>query len=293
MLPQCSHITRKRGVYYYRRRLPQHPSRELALSLRTRCFREAEWLAAKLDKEFLVIMSSLKNDEKAADIQRIAREYLKDKLEADLLERRAQAGRVLTGWSKWFSSPEFADEELHKATADLAGSGNPGRHSDLIDWLMDQHGVPAGQRQELFFAILRAHVAEWETIRERTRGNFSFTPQDLVDKAVQSSTVVAIAEAPSPAPRLSEVLPGFLDFMSKHESWTGQTLAQNKTTYTMFVECCGDLPITAYERRHCATFHDVLLALPKLYAKSAAWRGLSLVEVVARTRDEDLCRRRP
>jgi hypothetical protein len=52
MLPQCSHITRKRGVYYYRRRLPGTPKRELALSLHTRHFREAQWVAAILDREY-------------------------------------------------------------------------------------------------------------------------------------------------------------------------------------------------------------------------------------------------
>ncbi|WP_375143950.1 DUF6538 domain-containing protein [Bradyrhizobium sp. Ash2021] len=52
MLPQCSHITKKRGVYYYRRRVPKSPGREVVLSLRTRVFRVAECLATGLDQEF-------------------------------------------------------------------------------------------------------------------------------------------------------------------------------------------------------------------------------------------------
>ena len=52
MLPQCSHMTRKRGVYYYRRRLPKPHQGELALSLLTRRYREAEHLAALLDQTF-------------------------------------------------------------------------------------------------------------------------------------------------------------------------------------------------------------------------------------------------
>ena len=52
MLPQCSHITKKRGVYYYRRRIPKSPNREVVLSLRTRVFRVAECLANGLDQEF-------------------------------------------------------------------------------------------------------------------------------------------------------------------------------------------------------------------------------------------------
>lgn len=49
MLPHCSHITRKRGVFYYRRRFPMPLKGEVALSLRTRKFRKAEFLAAALN----------------------------------------------------------------------------------------------------------------------------------------------------------------------------------------------------------------------------------------------------
>jgi hypothetical protein len=66
-------------------------------------------------------------------------------------------------------------------------AASPERHSDLVEWLMDQHGVPADQRQELFFAILRAHIAKWETIRERTRGNFAYAPHDFVETPAQGS----------------------------------------------------------------------------------------------------------
>jgi Domain of unknown function (DUF6538) len=84
MLPQCSHITCKRGVYYYRRRLPGATKSEIAVSLRTRMFREAQWLAAKLDQEFRGIMARVSENKNAADVQRIAREYLKDKLDHDM-----------------------------------------------------------------------------------------------------------------------------------------------------------------------------------------------------------------
>jgi hypothetical protein len=38
--PGCSHLTKKEGVYYYRRRLPDHLGTDVALSLGTRNFRE-------------------------------------------------------------------------------------------------------------------------------------------------------------------------------------------------------------------------------------------------------------
>jgi site-specific recombinase XerD len=286
MLPQCSHITRKRGIYYYRRRLPQHPTRELTLSLRTRCFREAEWLAAKLDEEFTSIMSSLRNNGQA-DIQKVAREYLKGVLEYDLLVRQRQAGQALTGWTKWSSSLEFADEELEKAKGELAGRGKPERHAELVDWLMQQHGVSEDQRQELFFAILRAHVAQWETLRERARGNYTYVPHDLDEEPSPQSQDAAVAHSPSTGFLLTETLPNFLDFMSKDEGWRGQTLAQNKATYAMFIQCCNDLPVTDYERKHCAAFYDLLRGLPKLYSKSAEWRGLPLLEIAKQTQKQE------
>ena len=59
MLPPCSqhcsgfHLTRKRNVYYWRRRLPGWPrGAEVAVSLGTRRFREAEHLAALADEAF-------------------------------------------------------------------------------------------------------------------------------------------------------------------------------------------------------------------------------------------------
>ena len=91
MLPQCSHITRKRGVYYYRRRLPRDTKAEVTVSLRTRHFRQAQWLAAKLDRAFREVIASVSENKKTQDVQRIAREYLKDKLEFDMERRIAVA----------------------------------------------------------------------------------------------------------------------------------------------------------------------------------------------------------
>src|SRR5215470_1888305 len=64
--------------------------------------------------------------------------------------------------------------------------------------------------------------------------------------AVQSNCVAV--PALTTGPLFSNVLPSFLDYMSAYEEWRVQTLAQNKTTYAMFMQCCGDLPVTAYER---------------------------------------------
>ena len=289
MLPQCSHITRKRGIYYYRRRLPKPLCGEIAVSLRTKIFLEADWLSQCLDRAFeRALQRMTESSNQLADIGGIAKQYLREALEHDLLMRQSQAGRPpMTAWDKWASSIHAVDLALDAAKAVLAGR-RPADWPEKIDWLMDKHNVPEEQRRELTFAILQADVAKWETIRKRTLGQPDGF-QDAQSIAVTAPTVAANGSNALPAvtgPLLSEILPGFLRFMSQQEGWRGQTLAQNSATYNMFIECCGDRPVTSYERKDLAAFFDLLRALPKLYSKSAEWKGLSLAEIVARSRDQ-------
>ena len=86
MLPQCSHITKKRGVYYYRRRIPQSPNCEVVLSLRTRVFRVAECLADGLDQEFKSLIQGVTTDDNT-DLAAILRIYLKKRLDLDMWRR--------------------------------------------------------------------------------------------------------------------------------------------------------------------------------------------------------------
>src|SRR5262245_42201140 len=183
MLPLCSHITRKRGIYYYRRRLPGHPKGEVALSLRTRVFREAQWLAAKLDLEFGRIIASVKDDTKTPDIHRIAREYLKAKLDGDMeyraasphigvYSRSAEPGRIMADDLEWIDGElQTARTELHERLYE--------HQRPLIDWVIEENAIPAELRGAVAHAILRANVAFWETVRERTLGNFSYEPRDF------------------------------------------------------------------------------------------------------------------
>jgi site-specific recombinase XerC len=84
------------------------------------------------------------------------------------------------------------------------------------------------------------------------------------------------------------VLPGFIKLMVENEGWRGQTLAQNQATYRMFIECCGDLPVTAYHRMDLTKFYDLLRSLPKLYSKSRQWRGLSLANIAEQSQTENV-----
>jgi integrase len=112
-------------------------------------------------------------------------------------------------------------------------------------------------------------------------------PISLEPEVAPSATPLS----PKPeGPKLSEVLPTFLDFMVTAHGWRGQTLAQNKATYRMFTDHCGDRPVQAYARKDLTAFYDLLRGLPALYSKKAKWRDLPLAEIAKRTRGQDVQR---
>src|SRR4051812_33759630 len=88
MLPHCSHITRKRGVFYYRRRLPAPCHGEIAVSLKTKCFRLAEYRAGVLDSEFRRVWTEMQNYPDDL-IKAALGEYLREALEADRIRFEA------------------------------------------------------------------------------------------------------------------------------------------------------------------------------------------------------------
>ena len=289
MLPQCSHITRKRGVYYYRRRLPFRLSGELTLSLRTSVYREAEWLAQQLDQEFRRTVERVNETYKKTDIPRILRLYLKQRLDHDMAQRAAASRKPafpVVGTPRGAAVEDLAwvETELRTAKHELAERLYD-HQRPLIDEVMEAHDVPPEHRDAIAHGILRANVELWEAIRRRTLGEF--TP---IGEATPVQHATTEPKSQPTGPLFSTVLPGFLDFAGKDKGWRGQTLAQNKATYRMFVECCGDRAVAEYQRADLTKFYDLLRALPQLYSKAKEWKGLPLADIAAQTRGQDISR---
>ena len=187
--------------------------------------------------------SPQEDDTKTPDIQRIARDYLKSKLNQDLEQRAAsphigvysrsgESGRIVADDLEWI------DGELQTARTELRERLYE-HQRPLIDWVMTHNAVPHELRGTVAHAIFQANVVFWETVRERTLGNFSAELRDPGEtRAFAPNISNGVATAIVTGPRLSEVLPGFLAFMSEQGVWRGQTLAQNTATYEMLIELC-------------------------------------------------------
>ena len=169
----------------------------------------------------------------------------------------------------------------------------------IADQVMHPWRLPGTLHTDLCLGILRANIELMEKSKQwLIQGLFegadipkpwpdtpavTFAEHSVAPRAVNHSTAKGKAEGD----KLSDVLPRFLHLMTTGEGWRGQTLAQNQTTYRLFLECCGDHPVSHYQRKDFAKFYDLLRDLPALYSKKREWAGCSLAEIVERTKSAD------
>jgi len=261
----------------------------MTLALRTTDYREARHLAVVLDRTFDRILHRHAHT-RMIDLKPILREQLAASLRADQ-EQHFSAG---PGQSVYGITPN--DDNTDALTHDL----------DLIDLLIDdaaerlarrevahvsktvaelakRHGVPAEQHVELGIGLLQIEL----TAMREGRNRLLHGPVDPVTLESSSITATTVAAHAPDGPLLSQVLPQFVEFMTKEGGWRGQTLAQNEATFRMFLDHCGDLPVSAYTRSVVASFYDILLALPTNYSRPPEWRKLSLREIVEDTKGHD------
>ena len=105
LFPHGSHITRKRGVYCYRRRLPAPLAGEVLVSLSTRRYREAEHRAELLDAGFEGALRRAVSEAEKTDaaLAPILRQELKSFLQQDL-ERRMGRPAERPVYAYWWLS---------------------------------------------------------------------------------------------------------------------------------------------------------------------------------------------
>jgi integrase len=301
-LPQCSHITRKRGIYYWRRRLPGQQRGEVALSLRTRRYREAEHRAALLDGAFGGAWERAMSEAKEsgqADLNAILRGYLREVLEGD-----GAGGLPLT-----LMALPTLQHRLTKARDALA-KRDVGQVQRDVSRLAEAHDLPPEERHRLGIGVLEAQVRAHEEAIRRAKGEvpavFTEPAEPIVADLRQPEPPPAPA-APSPAvqptsphgapapeappgpttpdapavPLASALVEPFfvrretIDGMSHHD------MDQERTTLRLFMDVCGDRPVNAYSRGDVTRFHGTLRQLPSNYGKSKKDKDRRVAEIIA------------
>jgi hypothetical protein len=268
----------------------------VAISLLTRNYREAEYRAICLDRAFAGVVWTMQVRSKIAAI---LRQHLREEIARDE-DRWLRTPAGQPAYAYWVENDEgplqadIAATEgwLAEARTDAQGRYFTG-YDEAVDAIIAEHALSDTDRTAVAFGLVQARIEMLQARLRRLRGN----GPDVLGAALPAvkeaniSLKVPSPDAAEPVPKgplLSEVLPSALDFLSKEEGWRGQTLSQNRTTYRMFIEHCGDRPVQSYGKPDLTSFYDVLRGLPALYSKKPEWRGLSTGEIVERTRGEQL-----
>jgi len=287
LFPQRSHIALKRHRFFYRRRIPGSRL-EVSLPLGTSDYREAQYLARMLDRKFVRLMASLSS---MVDLQSVLRRELLRVIENDRQRHiatpagQAVYAHAVEGWNVLAADLEQVDLDLADARRDLARRHTPGIE-EWVDDVMAEFGIPQERRAELALGLAQVRIQGLEQSRRHLQ--FGITPEVSAQLPVSAPVPLASLEAPSEGPKLSDLLPGFIEFMTTESDWRPQTVLQNKNTYRMFEQVCGDLPVQSYKKRHLAQMYDLLRALPAMYGKAARWKSMTPMEIAESTKDEDL-----
>jgi integrase len=263
------------------------------MSLGTRLFRRAEWLAEKLENrvQSLVHRPAMTLD----DIRRILREYLNDLLTSDA-EARVTVEPGLPVYASWVPGmpghevAEDADVAEARDNTEVWKAARRSRDyasvSEEVEDLVARHGVPEALRPTLALGVIETFIKLNEVAEHRASGE-AFTVLDVPPGPELPPplpvTVRKAEEAPSKvkAPRASSLVePFFLNRETVNEA-THQVMGQERGTLRRFIEVAGDRPVDAYGRGDLSQFLNTLRRLPGNYGKSPKDKDRLLADIIA------------
>jgi integrase len=285
--PQKSHITRKAGIYRYRRRIPGQGG-EICLSLHTRHYREAEYLAVVVSRAFddAVKRARMAVSATKQDLNAILRGYLKEALNAHLRAEQTPSGAMPMGlWP--LRMLEIAEAESRDALAERDFRNL----RSVVDGLMERHGLPEEQRHHLGIGVLEAELKVIQEAIRRARGETSLVfPADETEQAAPPPPSPAPPPPPPPPPTTplaSALVEPHFQQRAQRDRVAHHDMGQERGTLRRFLEVCGDRPVDQYSRGDVTTFLDTLRRLPTGYGKSPKDKNRPLAAIIAEADAKD------
>jgi integrase len=253
----------------------------VAVSLRTRHFREAEHRAALVDGAFDGASARARAAVSggAQDLNAILRGYLREALEAQD-SNDGMGPMPVSSWPLRELEAGLAD------TQDALAARDPRNVRAIVDRLMDRHGLPETERKRLGIGVLEAEVRLFQRAIRRARGEEAtvFTDPDEDDDVPRASASPIPQPPPSPAPpskpRASSLVEPFFVRREKRDNSTFKQVHMERTTLRLFLEVCGDKPVDAYHRGDVTRFLDTLRRLPNTYGKSPKDKDRSVKDII-------------
>ncbi len=302
-----TNAVRRGGIFHFRRRVPDDlrpclGRRELVCSLATSDPRTAKLRACRLyvasENLFLALRTTPMLTE--AQLARMVQDFYSLLLDTENLCRlREQPIDEVrrSGRARHYGAvAQRAREALACNRLDEARF--------LAEGMLKKQGIvirelPPDDLARAEQAMLRAGVDAGEALKARYEGDFNYEPRDrllklkldaLDERTTQTAQPVVTPTASAPAETRAETenVPPFSDVGIKFRAsqlatkdWDQQTAAQAGATYRLFVDVCGDKPVSAYTRKDAGRFREQVQRLPNDYGKHPRYRDMSVEQILA------------
>lgn len=283
----------KTGVYYCRIGIPEaiRPAfdgkREWKVSLKTRDISEARY-------RFRAESMRCEEAFKAAREQLQGRPQVLPSDAPKLADRWSQ--RVL---AEWEADPQtltaflaqVGDEVLPLDAVAVHDSSNFQEREavalPLVKEELQRQSLPLPQTADPSYrALVDEFFRSWCRLCSyaqcRQEGDWRSAPE-LPAAASPLAKDAAVAKAE--APRLSEVLEGWVTKKLSMDKTADKTVSECRAVVRRFIELSGDLPVTQISRARCMDFCSALLKMP---AKGDGIRSLTLPQAIAKAEAEGL-----
>lgn len=263
------------------------------MSLGTRQFRRAEWLADQLERH--VQRLTHRRAMTIEEIRRILREYLARLLTEDAAARvTVEPG--LPVYASWVpgmpnhAAPEDADVSEARDNIEAWKAARRSRDyasvSEEVEELATRHGVPDNMRPTLALGVIEAFIKLNEVAEHRASGE-AFTILDVPSGPDVPSPLVVPAMPTDDAPRkakaplTSSLVEPFFTHRKTVANATEQVMGQERGTLRRFIEAAGDRPVNEYGRGDITRFLGTLRRLPTTYGKSPKDKERPLADIIA------------
>lgn len=291
----ATRLTRKGGIYFYRRRLPGTLGHEISMSLGTRQFRRAEWIAASLEAKFLSIARKpgVTREEIQALLHILLERILDDDEQARVHLREPGYPVHASKFDVEDSDGDLAKADEKAALADkelwvgALAEGDYSVVSDTVDELLDGQEVPTEDRRFLAHGVLEVFVKAAEIKAGRSRGAAFSVFDAEPGPALPLPRLLAAKsgsepQAAPPKPLASTLVEPFFEKRKAINKTSSQVMSQERDTLKLFLEICSDRPVDCYNRGDITLFHDTIRKLPTIRGRSPRDKELKVQDFIAR-----------
>lgn len=142
------------------------------------------------------------------------------------------------------------------------------------------------ERHQCKEVVHRAGIDLAEALKARYQGDFEFEPrskllrQALSELAPTAAPVQQQQPEAQAEPLFSKVYPSYIESQLRRGEWRQQTGSQADATYRLFIQICGDKPVSQYGRADAGQFRATAERMPSDYGKAASYKNFTPEEII-------------